>query len=458
MGVIQSYGDRDAGSLAVKYGGALPRYTSYPTAPHFTDTVNPATYREWLAAIPGGMSLSLYLHVPFCREMCWYCGCFTKVVNRYDPVARYVDLLLREIDMVADALAREQRVGFIHWGGGSPTIMTPQDWSRTIARLHARFNIADDAEIAIEVDPRTATGDYVRALGDLGVNRVSIGVQEFDEDIQRTINRIQPFDVTERTVAWLRRAGIGNINLDLMYGLPKQSVAHVERMTHKALTLRPQRIALFGYAHVPWMKTHQRLINEQDLPGVEARYEQAARAAHILVAAGYVRVGFDHFALPGDVMAGGVEEGVTRNFQGYTTDASAALIGLGASAIGALPQGYAQNASSLQSYRAMIEEGQFATVRGVALKDEDRLRRHVIERIMCDLCVDLADACRRFGMPPDALDGAFGKMVGLIEDGLVHVDGYTVRVEEGARPLVRNVAACFDAYFGGGRGRHSSGV
>jgi len=458
MGAIHGYSAEDGATLAVKYGGALPRYTSYPTAPHFSDAVNSDVYAEWLSDTPEDATLSLYLHIPFCKAMCWYCGCFTKVVNRYQPVARYVDLLLAEIEMVADRLGGRRKVGFIHWGGGSPTMLTPDDWSRTIECLRTRFDVMEGAEIAVEVDPRTATQAYVRSLATLGVNRVSIGVQEFDEDIQRAINRVQPFETTARVVDWLRGAGVERINLDLMYGLPNQTLSHVEEMTEKALTLKPQRIALFGYAHVPWMKSHQRMIRDEDLPGSAERYQQAQRAAEILVENGYIRIGFDHFALPDDPMAHPAQDLVTRNFQGYTTDTSDALIGFGASAIGSLTQGYVQNAASLQTYRKQIEAGRFPISRGKALSNEDRLRRHVIERILCDMTVDLADACSRYGVAEDALDGAFHGMTELIEDGLVHVDGYSIRVEEPARPLVRNVAACFDAYLPGGTARHSAAV
>ncbi|MGJ3258039.1 MAG: oxygen-independent coproporphyrinogen III oxidase [Rhodospirillales bacterium] len=448
-------GAKDA-TLAVRYGGAVPRYTSYPTAPHFNGRVNGEVYADWLQAVGDGDKVSLYLHIPFCHEMCWYCGCFTKIVRRYKPVAGYMETLLDEIDLVASRLGGRPRATCVHFGGGSPTILAPDDWMRVMDRLRDRFDIAEDAEIAVEIDPRTMDPAYIRALALAGVNRASIGVQEFDEDIQKRINRVQPFHVTARVVNWLYEAGIGNLNLDLMYGLPKQTVRHVEDMTASALTFKASRIALFGYAHVPWMKTHQRLIRDEELPGIEERWQQATRAAEILVDAGYVRVGFDHFAAPGDAIVRQGSPG--RNFQGYTADTADTLIGFGASAISSLRQGYAQNVASLPSYAQAVAEGRLPVHRGIALSADDRLRRFVIERIMCDMGVDVGEACVRHGMAPDTLDDAFAALEPLERDGLVDIYARSIRVTETGRPLVRNVAAAFDRYLKTGEGRHSAAV
>ncbi|MBO6519933.1 MAG: oxygen-independent coproporphyrinogen III oxidase [Rhodospirillales bacterium] len=444
-------------TLAVRYGGAVPRYTSYPTAPHFSGLVNGDVYAEWLGTIGSGDKVSLYLHIPFCHELCWYCGCFTKIVRRYKPVAGYVESLLREIDMVVERLAGKPEATCIHFGGGSPTILDPRDWQRVMNRLRASFDIAADAEIAVEIDPRTMDESYIRALADAGVNRASIGIQEFDEDIQRRINRVQPFQVTAQVVGWLRSNGIESLNLDLMYGLPKQTVRHVEDMTARALAFKANRIALFGYAHVPWMKTHQRLIRDDELPGLEERWHQASRAAEILVENGYVRVGFDHFALPGDPIVGEAG-GVGRNFQGYTADTAETLIGFGASAISSMRQGYAQNVASLPSYAHSIEAGLLPVRRGVALSDDDRLRRFVINRIMCDMQADIGRACEAHGLDAGALDTEIDTLRPMVRDGLLDITGRTVTVTEVGRPLVRNVAAAFDAYLSTGEGRHSAAV
>jgi len=283
-------------------------------------------------------------------------------------------------------------------------------------------------------------------------------VQEFDAEIQRAINRVQPFELTSRVVDWIYAAGIGNLNLDLMYGLPRQTLGHVARMTANALTFRPSRIALFGYAHVPWMKTHQRMIKDADLPGPAERWRQAQHAASILVDAGYVRVGLDHFALPSDPMAQSVTGNVGRNFQGYTTDTVENLIGFGASAISSLVPGYAQNVASLPSYASAIARGDLPTARGIELSADDKLRRFVIERIMCDMKVDVAEACQRFGMTPGALDVSFADLEPMAEDGLVDLSGRSLQVSETGRPLVRNIAAVFDSYLQHGKARHSSGI
>lgn len=441
--------------LAVRYGGTVPRYTSYPTAPHFSDSVDQSVYAQWLQQVNPQQPLSLYLHVPFCQQMCWYCGCFTKIVKKYEPVSDYVDLLCQETDQVAARLPTCMKVSHIHWGGGSPTILTPADWRRVLFNIRERFDVAKDAEIAVEIDPRTMTETYVGELGRLGVSRVSVGVQEFDEKIQAAINRVQPYETTKRVVDWLRDAGINALNLDLMYGLPGQGLDHVLSMTERALTLRPDRIALFGYAHIPWMKAHQRLIPEDQLPGVQARWRQAAGAAELLVQHGYVRIGFDHFALPGDPTASGM---VARNFQGYTGDDAETLLGLGASAIGCMAQGYVQNVASLQRYEQAIVEGGFATARGIALSAEDRLRRYVIERVLCDLEVDVARACMVHGACAGTLDSALESLRPMVEDGLITLDARRLSVAERGRPLLRRIASAFDAYLASGVGRHSVGV
>lgn len=445
-------------TLAIKYGGSVPRYTSYPTAPHFGAEVDAARYENWLGGIGKGDHVSLYLHVPFCRAMCWYCGCFTKIVNRYGPVSEYVASLIAETDLVAARLGGRPEARFVHWGGGSPTILTADDFKRISGRLHRNFRLADDAEIAVEMDPRTTTTAYVKALSEAGVNRVSIGVQDFDPTVQKAINRMQPFETTARVVGWLRDAGIEAVNLDLMYGLPHQTEDLIAAMTEKALSLRPARIALFGYAHVPWMKAHQRLIDEAVLPDAQARWHQAARAAAMLQDAGYVRIGLDHFAHPDDPMASPFTGRVRRNFQGYTTDNADTLLGFGASAIGNMPQGYVQNVAAIKSYRERIAAGRLPTARGLELSADDKLRRAVIERIMCSLEVNLEEACREFGVETGYLDDALDNLRPLADDALVEIAGRHVRVTEQGRPLVRAAAAAFDAYLGAGKARHSAAV
>ena len=444
--------------LAEKYDLRVPRYTSYPTAPHFSDAVDGETYAGWLAALDPARPLSLYFHIPFCDSMCWFCGCYTKVVKRYAPVRHYLDVLLAEIELVADALPARFAVRYLHWGGGSPTMLKGVDWRRTIDALRRRFDVAEDAEIAVELDPRDAAEDYVAALASAGVNRASIGVQDFDPEVQAAINRIQPYDVVERVCGWLRKHGIDNINLDLMYGLPHQTEARVEAMVENAVRLAPTRVALFGYAHVPWMKTHQKLIDEAALPGVRARWRQFDTGARRLAERGYRPVGLDHFARPDDPLARALDAGsVHRNFQGYTTDGAEVLLGLGASAIGRLPQGYVQNSSPLKPYEEAIAARRLPVVRGFELDADDRLRAEVIERLMCDLAVDLDAVCGRHGVGAETFADDIDRLAPLISDGVCGLDGKVVAVTEAGRPLVRLVAATFDAYLGQG-GRHSRAV
>jgi len=445
--------------LSKKYDLMVPRYTSYPTAPHFSDTVNGDTYRRWLGELDPANPLSLYFHIPFCDEMCWFCGCYTKIVKRYEPVTQYLDVLLQEIDLVAGALPSRFKTNHLHWGGGSPTILKGDDWKRIIDRLRDRFEITDDAAIAVELDPRTATEDYVKALAEAGVNRASIGVQSFDDKIQKAINRIQPYEVTARVIGWLRDNGIDDINMDMMYGLPYQTTGMVAREAEMAIDLRPVRIALFGYAHVPWMKSHMKMIDESTLPDADARWHQFMASSEKLLEAGYIAVGLDHFALPDDEMAKMLETGeLHRNFQGYTADTAPAMIGFGASSIGQLPQGYIQNTSPLKDYRETVAAGNFPIARGFELADDDRLRAEVIERIMCDLKVDLDDICNRHDVSKATFVPEMEKLGAMAEDGLVSLSGNTVEVTETGRPFVRLIAAAFDAYLSSGKARHSRAV
>jgi oxygen-independent coproporphyrinogen-3 oxidase len=434
----------------------VPRYTSYPTAVQFSSAVNADSYRAWLAALPPTEPLSIYLHVPFCAELCLYCGCHTTVVRRYSPVAEYVDLLEREIALVGDQLTARHRAAHIHWGGGTPTMLSPADFERIMARLDAMAALQAGGEVAIEIDPRTLKREFVTAMANAGVTRASLGVQDFEERVQRAVGRIQSFEQTAQVADWLRAAGIENINLDLMYGLPYQTAETVAATVRRALRLEPDRVALFGYAHVPWMKRHQKLLPEHALPGTLERLEQSRAATEALAEAGYRPIGLDHFAKPSDLLVRRQREGrLHRNFQGYTTDEAAALIGFGTSAIGALPQGYVQNAASTVDYRAAIRAGRLATVRGWALTDEDRLRREIIERLMCDLEVDLAEVTGARARSPDDLSAELANLAPMIAQGLIQRSGTTIAVPEHARPFVRNVCMAFDAYSASAQSRYS---
>lgn len=437
----------------------LPRYTSYPTAPHFIATVGSGSYRQWLGAVRSGSDASLYLHLPFCRSMCWYCGCHTTVTARDEPIARYVDALHREIDLVADALPGRIAAQHIHFGGGTPTLMQPAQFVALMDKLREHFDVPADAEIAIEIDPRTLERPMVDALAAGGVTRASLGVQSFDPLVQHAINRIQTFDETAAAVADLRGAGIAAINFDLIYGLPHQTVESCLDTAVLALELKPDRFAVFGYAHVPSFKLHQRKIQESALPGGAERHAQAEAIAAVLVGADYRRIGLDHYARPTDALAIAADNGALhRNFQGYTTDACETLLGFGASAIGRLPQGYVQNAVLIGDYQRRIAADDLAVGKGRAFAPEDRLRAAVIERIMCDYRVDLDEVCGRFGADPESLLARAEGLEELGDDGIVQRDRNVIVIADEARPLVRVLAAAFDQYLGDAPARHSRAV
>ncbi len=404
-----------------------------------TPGIGAETYAGWLASLPADAPVSLYLHVPFCDRLCLYCGCTTSVVRHERPRRAYAEALMREIGLVADAIGRKAEVSHIHWGGGTPTTLPGDCLSGIMDLIRSRFAVRADAEVAIEIDPTALPTDRLEALARMGVTRASLGVQDFDPAVQEAIGRRQSFEETQTCAQALRAMGITSLNLDLIYGLPHQTVDSLRQTTRRALELEADRVAVFGYAHVPWMKRHQSLIPEASLPGPAERFAQAAVVRDVLEGeGGFVPVGLDHFARPNDALAqAAAEKKLHRSFQGYTTDGAPVLIGLGASAIGCLPQGYVQNDAHTPVYIAAIMQNGLATVRGVALTPDDRLRRAVIESIMCDLAVDL---------PAPLLDVAAG-FERFVADGLVFWDGERLEVTQAGRPFVRNVAALFDRYL-----------
>ncbi len=437
---------------------SVPRYTSYPTAPHFTAAVNGEVAAHWLAALPDAASLSLYLHVPYCTTMCAYCGCNTKATRRQEPLDAYTETLEAEIDLLA-AEMQARRVTHIHWGGGTPSLLGPRRFLRLVDRLASRFDLSGIVEHAMELDPRTVTAELARALAQGGVNRTSLGVQDLNDHVQRAIGRVQPLEIVRRCMGHLRDAGIEAVNVDLMYGLPEQTVADVQRSCREAAALDPTRFAIFGYAHVPWMKTHQRLIDTNALPGAAERMRQAEAARDSLVAEGFEAIGLDHFARPDDPMAVAARAGtLRRNFQGYTTDEADALIGLGASSIGRLPRGYVQNAPDVAGWRRAVEAGRLPVVKGVAFSVDDHVRAAVIERLMCDFEVDFGDWANRGYGHPEALDAALPELESLAEDGLLTLEGRHLRLTEQGRPFMRLAAAAFDAYLASSHARHSVAV
>ncbi|MEQ1670752.1 MAG: oxygen-independent coproporphyrinogen III oxidase, partial [Hyphomicrobium sp.] len=381
---------------------------------------------------------------PFCQELCWYCGCSTKAVRRYEPVADYIDPLSGEIETIAGLVPVDHRVTHIHWGGGSPDILKPADIIRVGTALREKFRITKDAEIAVEVDPRLLTEDQAQAFADIGVNRVSIGVQDFDIDVQRAIGRMQSYETTAKAIGLFRQRGIGSVNVDLVYGLPNQTEESVARTLEQVMTLAPDRIAIFGYAHLPDRLKHQRLIDETALPGAVERFEQSQRLAAMLVEAGYAQLGLDHFALREDGLA---TKTLARNFQGYTTDTADALLGLGASAISRLPQGFAQNSVPVDEYFRRVKDDGLATARGHRFTADDKMRAYVIERLMCDFSFSWVDLEQKFGSRASAIRREADEIVACDMDQLVANSRDAFSLTERGKVLVRNICAHFDAYL-----------
>lgn len=438
---------------------SVPRYTSYPTAPHFTADVGPRQTAAWLAAIPAETGVSLYLHIPYCRQMCHYCGCHTKVARKDEPVIAYAETLMREIDLVAATAGRMLPVTHIHWGGGTPSLLPPATFRAIMARIRTVFDLLPLVEHAMELDPRSVTPALAEALGAEGLTRASLGVQDLDGEVQVAIGRVQPFEVVERAATLLRQAGIAAINFDLMYGLPFQTEASIRATVASAVSLDPSRLALFGYAHVPWFKKHQRLIDEAALPLAAERLRLESVARDALAEAGFEAVGLDHFARPDDDMAiAARSKALNRNFQGYTTDRATVLIGLGASSIGQYPQGFVQNDPDIGRWRRAIEAGHLATAKGKALDADDRVRAAIIATLMCDYEIDLAATVAPFGLTPADFAPDMAALEPLVADGIATVDGAHIKVTPFGRPFVRLVAAAFDAYLARAAARHSVAV
>ncbi|MEM1420753.1 MAG: oxygen-independent coproporphyrinogen III oxidase [Pseudomonadota bacterium] len=449
--------DDCARKLVKKFSGSAPRYTSYPTAPNFSAEITDGVYSDWLQTLPPEAKLSIYAHIPFCDTLCWFCACRAQGTKIYPPVQRYLSFLMREIDQVAELLEGRKAVQ-MHWGGGSPTILEPADFLALAAHFRSRLDFAPDADFDVEIDPRDMTSSKLDGVAAAGVTRASLGVQDFSPEVQHAVNRIQSFDTTKRVVDGLRERGVRRLNIDALYGLPKQTLERVERTIDLVIELAPDRVALFGYAHVPWMAKRQKLIDASSLPEGEERVEQAEAAAAKLRAAGYQRIGLDHFARPDDPMAIAATNGdLKRNFQGYTVDSAEALIGFGASAIGKLPQGYVQNVPATAAYQRRIEDSGFAIERGLKLSADDRMRGYVIERLMCDLTFDRNDLKAIFGERATTMIPIAEHLLRSLPQETISRTNGGFRVTETGRPFVRNIAAEFDAYLNQGA-RYSRAV
>lgn len=428
------------------FDARVPRYTSYPTAAVFTPQTGAVFQQQALRGLDPDLPVSVYIHIPFCERLCWFCACHTQGTRTLGPVEAYIATLEAELDLMRRTVPAGLRMGRLHWGGGTPTILPPPLIHRLARAIRAVFPPHDDFEFSVEIDPTMVDRAKIDALAAEGMTRASIGIQDFDPEVQAAIGRLQPFDVTRACVEDLRAAGITSLNTDLVYGLPHQTPGRITDTIAKVRSFAPDRVALFGYAHVPWVSKRQKLIDEAALPDDMARYRLASLAAAQFAEAGLTPIGIDHFARPGDALDTALKAGqLRRNFQGYTADSCQTLIGLGASSISRFPAGYVQNAPATAAYIQRIQAGGFAGSRGYELTDEDRLRARAIECLMCDFVLDL-DALR-VECGPHAATLA-DSLAGIAEkyERFVRLDGQRLEIAPEGRALTRMIAAEFDQH------------
>ncbi len=438
-------------SILRRFDKPGPRYTSYPTAPVFSTAYGPAEYEADIRStnVDASAPLSLYLHIPFCDTLCYFCGCTTVITRNRDHISRYLETLKKEIAQTAALIDRRRPVVQMAWGGGTPSSLTPAEIRDLASFIRERFQFAPDAEFSVELDPRELTEEHMRAFVESGANRFSLGVQDFDDRVQAAVHRIQPEDLTTNVFTWSRALGVSSMNVDLIYGLPLQSVESFQRTLDRVVALSPDRVAVFNFAYVPWMKPHQKLIHQEDLPSPETKLELLMATITTLHAAGYEYIGMDHFAKPHDELAREQKaKALHRNFQGYSTRAGADLYGFGMSAISHIDGIYAQNVKTLDEYHAAVSAGRLPTVLGYRMTEDDRIRKYVIMRLMCDLELDTHAVEQRFGI---RFDEYFADSLSQLSEftamGLVRVTSGKITVEADGRFVLRNIAMCFDAFL-----------
>jgi len=438
--------------LLKKYNRPGPRYTSYPTAPHFHEGFGPEEYRQEILSTNTGETprdLSLYFHFPFCKSLCYFCACNVVITKDASRVGHYLGVLKKEIDLVAKLIDSRRQVVQMHWGGGTPTYMSPDQIRDIFGYIRDKFPFAAEAEISIEIDPRTISPDHLPALREAGFNRVSFGLQDVNPEVQTTINRIQTDEQNTFVINESRRLGFDSINVDLIYGLPHQSVESYERTLEKIIAWDPDRLAVFNYAHVPWLKKHQKLLPVEAMPDAADRLRMLKLIIDRLTEAGYAYIGMDHFAKPGDELTKALRERTLhRNFQGYSTRAEADMFAMGVTSISKLAGAYAQNLKSLAAYEAVLNEGQLPTAIGLKFSHDDLLRQHVITETMCNNRILKRDVEQKFGI---VFDSYFAdvpeKLNEFVLDGLVSLQPDRIEVSEAGRLVIRNIAMAFDAYL-----------
>lgn len=449
--------------LIQKYSVPGPRYTSYPPATQFTADLAAVDIDRSLADDnrPGTGPVSLYFHLPFCESRCWFCGCNTVITRRRDSAGEYLDDLAREVKLTAARMDLGRPVTQVHLGGGTPTFFPPDELRRLGALMREHFTFAPDCEFSVEIDPRRLSQDHVRALQEIGANRASLGVQDTNPRVQLAIHRIQPQAVNEQAFAWLRAAGFASINVDLIYGLPLQTPETFARTIDDVLQLGPDRLSVFSYAHVPWIKPAQKIFDDRaQLPGPEEKLAMFAVAHGKLTAAGFMDIGLDHFARPDDSLAVAQRAGTLhRNFQGYSTQAGASLYAFGISSISSTPDTYRQNHKSLPEWRAALDAGQLPVERGLRLTADDKRRRTIIMRLMCDRRLDFAALSGELGVDftRDFATEIAG-LTDLVEDDLVALTPRGIAVTPVGVPLLRIIAMRFDPRYVAGPRQHAQAI
>lgn len=446
--------------LLARYAAPGPRYTSYPTAPVWHDDFGPEQAREIYAENRehgASRPLALYFHVPFCTSLCWYCGCNVKIQRNKSVTEPYLRLIESELEAVTACMDCERPISQMHWGGGTPTYLTPTQIRELVGLVTSRLRFAPDAEISVEVDPRVTTQAHLEALRACGFNRLSMGVQDFNPLVQEAVHRVQSFEDTQTLIENSRQMGFKSVNIDLMYGLPHQSVESFETTLKQVRTLSPDRIALFHYAHIPWLKPAQKLIREEDLPSSEVKLDIFELAIDTLIQQGYRYIGMDHFARPEDELSQAQLKGsLRRNFMGYTTQAGTDLYGFGVSSISEIDGHFIQNAREIQDYTQRVEAGQLPVLKGMRLSQDDHLRKAVIEHLICNGFLDFAEIEARFELDFEAYFAPeLEASRALIEDNLLRFESNGIRVRPRGQILIRNVCMIWDAYLKAQRGQHT---
>jgi oxygen-independent coproporphyrinogen III oxidase len=437
--------------LLQRYDKPGPRYTSYPTAPLFSPAYDAKRFEvDLITNNDDNLNpISLYLHIPFCDTLCYFCGCTTMITSDRGRISQYLGTLKKEIARTTFYLNRRRPVVQMHWGGGTPSYLTPSEIEDLSSFIGRRLRFDPEAEISVEIDPRGLTFDHLKAFRNSGVNRISLGVQDFTERVQQAVHRVQPESLTRQTLEWSRTLGINHVNIDLIYGLPLQTLGTFQQTLDKVVDLSPGRIAVFNFAYVPWMKPHQKLIHPEDLPSPETKLQLLKATIETLTKADYEYIGMDHFAKPDDEMARAQRaKQLHRNFQGYSTRAGADLFAFGMSAISHFGNVYAQNEKTLKEYTERVERGEFPTHVGYRMNTDDEIRKHVIMRLMCDLEISKINVEKLYGISFDSyFASSLGQLGEYIEAGLVSETEDRVRVVGNGRLFLRNIAMCFDAYL-----------